>query len=567
MKKNIVFFLFATAIIIVNSCKKNDDEGVIGLTPEIVSVSPDKGTISTELTIEGNNFEQGAKVFVGGIESPVVTVSSKTIIYAHVPSGIEVNTALDVVVKNPGGGQLTFAAAFTAIPPVLKYVNSATKPSGIIGSTVILEGVAFGNLQGESKIYFSDGAGGQVEAVIASPDDWTNEFIVTTVPTGTADGPIYLETELGKSNEIEFILAQAATFSPSTISWIATTSLPLAVSGHNAVYLQIDDVSSGLTKSIVYVTGGEDNTPAKSNQAIYGEIGVDGSISSWTSTSLMTNGLAFHKVIAATPFNSKVKGTGYLFSMGGINESGTIEKSISVAKINNDGSLVNWTASNIQLPAPLHSFGAALFRGAIYIAGGATINNEPVNKVYRSEIDSMGALGEWEELASLANAVSYHGFLNFGAYLYVAGGESVATTPEANSATTNTGDIYYARLDIRTGGLTSEGWVLNDNTMQKSRSKHSTLAVGGNMFISSGVYSAANRGSSENSYAQIFSDGTVDTFGGATGSNTLLSQGGVNLFNQASISYTDADGVAHVMILGGDDVGTPGTKVSNVFIY
>lgn len=77
----------------------------------------------------------------------------------------------------------------------------------------------------------------------------------------------------------------------------------------------------------------------------------------------------------------------------------------------------------------------------------------------------------------------------------------------------------------------------------------------------------AGQGSSENSYAQIFSDGTVDAFGGATGSNTLLSTGGNNLFNQAEISYTDADGMTHVMIIGGDDVKSPGAKQDDVLFY
>ncbi len=56
-------------------------------------------------------------------------------------------------------------------------------------------------------------------------------------------------------------------------------------------------------------------------------------------------------------------------------------------------------------------------------------------------------------------------------------------------------------------------------------------------------------------------------FKGATGDNTLRSVGGVNLFNQAAVSYVDGAGVAHVMILGGDDVNNPGAKVANVIFY
>ena len=103
--------------------------------------------------------------------------------------------------------------------------------------------------------------------------------------------------------------------------------------------------------------------------------------------------------------------------------------------------------------------------------------------------------------------------------------------------------------------------------MQKSRSKHVALAAGGSLFVSSGLYAAAGTGSSENSFAPINSDGTVGSFGGATGSNTLQSVGGANLFNTRGIAYVDGSGVAHVMVLAGDDVSDPGTKSTKVFFY
>jgi hypothetical protein len=93
------------------------------------------------------------------------------------------------------------------------------------------------------------------------------------------------------------------------------------------------------------------------------------------------------------------------------------------------------------------------------------------------------------------------------------------------------------------------------------------LAAGGSLFVSSGLYAAAGTGSSENSYAGINADGTLQSFGGATGSNTLQAVGGVNLFNTRGIAYVDGSGVAHVMVLGGDDVENPGQKSTKVIFY
>jgi hypothetical protein len=103
--------------------------------------------------------------------------------------------------------------------------------------------------------------------------------------------------------------------------------------------------------------------------------------------------------------------------------------------------------------------------------------------------------------------------------------------------------------------------------MQKTRSKHEALAAGGSLFVSSGLYNAAGNGSSENIHATINPDGTLGSFNGATGSNTLESVGGVNLFNTRGITYVDGDGVAHVMILGGDNVNSPGNKSDKVIFY
>ncbi len=67
---------------------------------------------------------------------------------------------------------------------------------------------------------------------------------------------------------------------------------------------------------------------------------------------------------------------------------------------------------------------------------------------------------------------------------------------------------------------------------------------------------------------QLNSDGTVASFNGATGSNTISSlTGGINIFNHASVGYTDGSGAFHVLVIGGDDVNAPGTKHTGVFFY
>lgn len=505
---------------------------------------------------------------IGTLPASQVDVSSASEVFVRVPDGVEVGTTYDVTVTNADGTEVTVPSAFTAVLPTLSFVNGATKPSGNSGSTVILEGTAFGDAQGPGNVLFSDGAGGTVAATIASAEDWTDGFILTTVPAGATSGPVLVETGTGQSESLPFTVTQNATFSPSAIEWTETEALPSGVSGHSATYVRIDD-AGGTTVERVYVVGGSGNDSIPTANMYYSTIQTDGSLVTWETGTALTAGAAHHTTIAATPFNSKVQGPGYLYVMGGIDsKGGQPVNTIRRIPLNDDGT-TDSPGSAGTLPAPLHSFGAVIFRSTIYLAGGATTDDEPVASVYRATIDTLGNIGEWEMLPDLPAARSYHQFVAFGGFLYAAGGESAAVDvddAEYGQNATKLSTVAHARINLRSG-LLSDGWIVSGSQMQKSRSKHVALAAGGSLFISSGLYAAAGTGSSENAYATINSDGTVGSFGGATGSNTLQSVGGVNLFGARGVAYVDANGVAHVMILAGDDVNDPGVKSAKVIYY
>lgn len=538
-----------------------------GPGPTIASVSPAVGTVGTELTIRGANFRAGATVRLDSLVATGVEVSD-TVIFASVPTGVKADSSYAVIVRNSDETEAKRPAAFKAIAPVLQFVNSATKPSGNIGSTVILEGNAFSDVQGVGQVLFSNGTGGTIAATIAAAGDWTNTFIVTTVPSGTATGPITVKTGTGTSPVLTFTVTQNATFSPSAINWQSTTDLPAFLSGHDALFVPIDN-ASGQTVQYVYLSAGASNDSVPRTAVNVATIQSNGTLGNWTTTlTALPAGRAFHRSVAATPFNSKVKGSGYLYVLGGIEtKGGAPTTTVSRAQLNNDGTIGAWSAMT-ALPAPLHSVGAVVFRSAIYVAGGATTGNVPVSTVYRARIDTLGVLGAWETMSALPSARAYHGSATFGGYLYTVGGEAGTLDPnDANYTANNTklDQIAYGKIDLRTGNLGA--WTANASALQKARSKHSSLVAGGSIFVSAGLYAAAGTGSSENSYATINSDGTVGTSGGATGSNTLQSVGGANLFNHAAIVYQDAQGVAHVMVLGGDDVNAPGSKRKKVLFY
>ena len=564
--KTIKGFAFPVLALLLAGCG-DDSTGPSGPSPIILAVEPSIGTVGTELRLTGLNFRAGATARLGDLTTDDVDVVGDEA-FVRVPPGIVVGQAYDLTIRNSDGTDATLEEAFTAVEPILRFVNGATKPSGNPGSTVILEGDAFGDAQGLGQVLFSDGAGGTITSTIVGPDDWTNGFILTTVPSGAESGPVLVQTETGLSEGLPFTVTQNATFSPSTVNWSQTQPLPAALSGHTATRVPIDD-ALGTTVERVYVVGGSGADAEPSAGMYHNAIEEDGSLMAWSAGSSLANGRAYHAAVPATPFNSKVKGAGYLYVLGGIEEeNGGPVQDIARVPLSADGSMGVTDAAR-SLPVPLHSLGATVFRSYIYVVGGATTGNAPVADAYRAPIDTLGVIGEWEALASLPEARAYHQLVSFGGFLYAVGGETAAISPEDGNwgnNQTKLPTVVHARINLRSG-LLSEGWLGSSSTMQKARSKHVALVAGGSLFVSSGLYNAAGNGSSENIYATIHPDGTLGSFNGATGSNTLESVGGVNLFNTRGITYIDGDGVAHVMILGGADVNSPGTKSDDVIRY
>ena len=552
------------------ACGGGNSTAPQGPAPTLASVSPKTGTAGTELTLTGTNFRAGATVFLDSAAADSVQVANATTVYTLVPSGVILSHAYAVKIRNSDGTTAMLNNAFTPVAPLLQYVNGATKPSGNVGSTVIVEGQAFGDRQGSAQVLFSNGTGGTVAAVIAGPSDWTNTFVVTTVPAGAASGDVKVQTATGASNALTFTVTTNATFSPSTISWTSTAALPVALSGHSAAFAV---VGGATTHNVVYVTGGADSTYAPKNTVYYDTIGTSAQLgASWTSTTALPAAVAFHASAVATPANSRVKGAGFIYVLGGANNAaGTPTAGIYRGALDSlTGAVTGWTTLGTNLPAAIHSLGAVIFRGDLYIAGGATTGNVPVAAVYRARIDSTGVLGSWQAEPALPFGRAHHGFGQFGGYLYAFGGDSAAVTPNDSNYTNNAtkvGQIAYIRINLRTGDLVGPNWTVNSGGLTKVVSKHTAVIAGGNVLVTAGLYNGAATGSTEQTYAQINSDGSVGSFAGATGSHTIQSAGGKNLFNHAALGYVDASGVAHVLVLGGDDVNAPGKKRAEVWFY
>jgi hypothetical protein len=165
--------------------------------------------------------------------------------------------------------------------PVLTQVNGVTEPIGLVGMTVILEGASLGD-SARGKVYFLGNGGARLQAAAARAD-WSDTFIIATVPTGTADSSkVWVETTGGVSDTISFALISGGTFSPSNITWSTASALPQGLQGLGALAIKIGRGSA--QGSWVYTVGGADAANVASSAVFGAQVMTNGSLGAWSVT-------------------------------------------------------------------------------------------------------------------------------------------------------------------------------------------------------------------------------------------------------------------------------------------
>ena len=581
---------FALAAVVVGC----GNSGPSGPKPTIAAVTPATGTVGTIVAIDGSNFFQSGTGT--GAVNPTVTFTPSSggtpypaTVQSFSGSALEVTvpqisgalsaagTDFDVTVTNPGGAAMTVAHAFSMAAPSMTDINGGIAGSGTVSSLFVIDGHNFGDLAAAPaagySVDFRDAASGSVVAsatVNFANSDWQDVFIVGVVPGTLSSSTTYkvtVTTPSGTSAGLNFLVAGAVSFSPSTIQWTATSSLPVAQQGFSTVIAPV------ASSNFIYVLGGNtaaSSTPngkaSNSDTVLLNQVVAStGALAnaSWSATAALPDKRGFAAAVSATPFNSIVAGNGALYVLGGLDGSGAASSTVYFAPLTADGTIAAsgtpgaWAATT-PLPQALFASSAVIFHGRIYVAGGNDATGTPVAKVYSSKIAADGTLGPWQTLADLPTPLAYHQLVASGGYLYVLGGTTAAVDPVSNAQSASTqGAIYLQPINIRDGALANASWTTNGVAMGKAREKFTAVAAGSYLLVSGGLYSGASTGSSEQSYAAINSDGSIGSFNGATGSHTITgSTSGYNFFNHSAAFFVDTAGSPHVLVLGGEDTAS-----------
>lgn len=499
--------------------------------------------------------------------------------------GVLVSGFLMFLITGCGGGG---GGGGSTPPPVphITDINGGISGSGTVNSLFIIDGTGFGTLSGATAGYSVDFREATTDVIVASATvdyaagAWNDFYIKGIVPGGLTAGTIYkvtVTTAGGTSNAVNFLVVASVSYSPSSISWSATSSLPAAQQGFPTIVAPVFRSMTSVPSNYIYALGGNNaptSTTAGGNAynvgtVYYNEINnADGNLknASWSQTTPLP-ARGFAAAVLANRFNSLVSGYGTIYMLGGLDGSGNATNTVYYASLNSDGTIPasgagTWNITT-ALPKALFAEGAVIFHGRIYVVGGNDSSRAPVKTVYSAKINSDGTLGAWQTLTDMPIALAYHQLVTAGGYLYAIGGDSSTTAvdPLTNVPGTTSGTIYYAQINLLDGTLVNVNnvvWTQNPNG-PKAREKFTAVVAGSSIVVTGGLYNGASSGSSESQYAAIDADGSIASFGGATGSNTFNSIAAYNPYNQSTAYFVDDAGKPHIFILGGADVttGTP----------
>lgn len=195
MKK--IFYWFLLLCLSFTSC--NDENKVVLLTndsPEltVTSVSPQRGYVGAQVTIEGTDFGADASlvsVFFSGVEEAAELVSCEdTKLIVKVPAGAT-DGAITVKVRD-----MTVQSddSFIVVPdPVMESVSPASIYAGTEGhNEIMVTGSNFGTVAEDVVLYLSQGEE-RIDAVVSACED---NKITATIPEAALFGEFDVKMEI-----------------------------------------------------------------------------------------------------------------------------------------------------------------------------------------------------------------------------------------------------------------------------------------------------------------------------------------------------------------------------------
>ncbi len=244
---------------------------------------------------------------------------------------------------------------------------------------------------------------------------------------------------------------------------------PYALLGHWSTSESPSDAALYLTGAAIcngkiYITGGFGSAERYSSGEVlytaldkifYGTVLEDGSITEWEEIKSTDKGANLPR---PTYGHGSVVVNGRIYIIGGRSTGNRPLDAVYWAKIiGHDGSIKAYYQSNTwtavaSLPEALFRPSVVKYEGRIYVVGGKNASNVPQNSVYFAAVQPDGNITGWtQSSAPLPVGLSGHNAVISNGRIYLLGGSTTGEEQGAVSA------VYIGNIDVNTGDITS--WI------------------------------------------------------------------------------------------------------------
>ena len=199
----------------------------------------------------------------------------------------------------------------------------------------------------------------------------------------------------------------------------------------------------------MYVLGGQTNVSTGGVTTVEkADINPNGTLSSWTTTGMQALPDVRHSQ-SVHIYND------VMYLLGG-DSNGTLRNTVYYSKLNNDGTMNSWTATNSFTTARASAGGVmtGVLGAYIYVAGGCSAFTSGncstiAEDIQLASINSDGTLAEWNTILFLKNQRFGHSFVPWQNGLYRFGG--------CSRQDTTTGDCYATHVGVEYGVVNQDG--------------------------------------------------------------------------------------------------------------
>jgi len=456
--------------------------------------------------------------------------------------------------------------------PRIDYVDGAIEPILERGGTAVIEGFGFGAAQETGGVTFAGAGGGTIPAAVVGAGGWSDLAVRVTVPDGAVAGPLTLTTPAGLHLTATVHVIPRVSFVTDTLRWQPRAAFPSAPVGVGAAAAEI--AAGDVVATTLYAAGGAELIGARliPDSGVYvARALAGGAVADWVRqpdnpdpvrSRALPVPRAFAAAAVATRYNSHFTGSA-LYVIGGVDSAGRPQPSVFAADVTPDGVAARFAPIE-PLPTPVAGATAVVRRGRIYVIGGTDSLGRPQRFVFVGRVAADGHIDGWYGQPLLPTPRAYGGGVVLDDRAITFGGVADSVPPGGglDAATTRLASSDTAPVSLISGFFIGS-WASGATLFPAPRSQFATLDLGDVVLLVGGMYGGAATNAAEAIAARVIGD-SLGPFTGPVGAATIAGQGGGTLVGPAGVTWREADGARHALVIGGIDLST-GRRKSGVW--